>query len=478
MENENTVKKSNFADMVLDYFKGFKVLKDTGREYWGIQIINFLDCTAYFAMLSISSIFLSEEIGMDDKAAGYAITVFTTATTLFLFISGTVTDWLGIRKSLYLTMIGNFITRLAVVLLAMGPAFEGRGFAVTIALLLQAPFMAGIQTIFQTSNKRYTSKKSRSAGFSLWYLFMNVGAAAGGFSIDIIRKGLGLANTHIYTMSAGLAIICLILGLIMIRTNEAYEKEEETELEKEKAKEKKNPWQIAKEVITHRVFWRFVIIISLLLGVRAVFSYMYLLFPKFWLRIIGENASIGFYQGLNPILIIIGLILFIPFANRYNVFKMLVFGAMISSACLFVIAIPYSWLGMSLPSATHLLVIISIIVLSIGEIIWSPKYYEFVGAIAPKGQEGTYLGFSQIPWFGAKTVVSFFSGHMLIKWCPEGIAEKIVNNEVSFWNTPNAMWLILGTIAIVGVLACLVFKGWLTRGVDYEAKEPKKEAEV
>jgi len=47
--------------MIIAYFRDFGVLKDTRKEYWGIQIVNFLDCTFYFAMLTIASLFLSHE---------------------------------------------------------------------------------------------------------------------------------------------------------------------------------------------------------------------------------------------------------------------------------------------------------------------------------------------------------------------------------------------------------------------------------
>ena len=32
------------AHAVIRYFREFRVLRETGREYWGIQIVNFLDC--------------------------------------------------------------------------------------------------------------------------------------------------------------------------------------------------------------------------------------------------------------------------------------------------------------------------------------------------------------------------------------------------------------------------------------------------
>ena len=68
--------------------RDFKVLKETRMEYWGLQIINFLDCTIFFALLNIASVFLSDDFGFSDKGAGWIITIFTSGTTLCLFFSG------------------------------------------------------------------------------------------------------------------------------------------------------------------------------------------------------------------------------------------------------------------------------------------------------------------------------------------------------------------------------------------------------
>lgn len=89
---------------VVAYIRDFGVLRETRAEYWGVQVVNFLDCTAYFAMLTIAAVFLSDDLGMSDQGAGYTITVFTSATSLLLLFSGMYTDWFGIRKSLDLSM--------------------------------------------------------------------------------------------------------------------------------------------------------------------------------------------------------------------------------------------------------------------------------------------------------------------------------------------------------------------------------------
>jgi len=155
------------------------------------------------------------------------------------------------------------------------------------------------------------------------------------------------------------------------------------------------------------------VLIALILGVRAVYTYLYLLMPKYWLRTIGPEAAIGTLNMINPIGIVIGLILFIPITNKFNVFNMLVYGAKVSASSLFPMALPWQIYGGSIAYAHYLMAVLCMIIVTVGEVIWSPKLNEYTAAIAPKGQEGTYLGLSLMPWFLAKTLVSILSGHLL-----------------------------------------------------------------
>ncbi len=464
---------------IVKYFQDFGVLKETGREYWGIQLINILDSTIFFAILIIAVVMLSEDFGFNDKDAGYIITLYGSTTTLFLFFSGAITDWLGIKKSFIVAMVGLLITRGAIVFAAYNPEMAYRKIVVIASFGLMAPFVAMVITIFQAANKRFTTKKSRSAGFNLWYLFMNVGAAAGGYLIDVVRLHLKWANVQIFTLGCASAVACIIIAFAFIRHEEQIYGPDEAEQQakdEEKAKEpKKKPWEIFKEVLAHSVFWKFVVLITILLGVRAVFLYMNLLMPKFWLRTIGPNAQIGLLSTINPILVIVGLILLIPILHRFDLFKMLVYGSMISAISLFFMAIP------GYHEQVFWLSILSLSVLTVGEVIWSPRLSEYTAAIAPEGQEGTYLGLSMVPYFLAKTLVGLASGHMLARWVtefPKGepiIGDRLMLGEMSFWQGPSSMWVILGILAISGPIIALLFKGWFTEGLEEKKKKTQSE---
>jgi MFS family permease len=500
---------------IVQYFRDFGILKETGLEYWGIQIINLLDCTFYFAMLTIATLFLSHDLGMSDERAGYVVAVFTSAVTLLLTFSGAMTDWMGIKLSLRVALSGSLVLRALIVFVGLTPSLPYRGWIAAGLLVLSAPFMAAIQTIFQAATQRFTTKRSRSAGFNLWYLFMNIGAAAGGAAVDVVRIWLKVGNVHIFTLGVITAVLCLLVGELMVhREQQVRGADEEPEPAEDKTQGKKTPWQIFVSVVTERAFFRLVVLIALILGVRAVYTYLYLLMPKYWERTIGPDAAIGQLNVINPIGIVIGIILFIPLANKFKVYNLLVYGAMVSAFALFPMALAWQiyvgptdfihrglagllgpigrllhsptianadfwWAfnGAGIVNAHYAMAILCMVIVTVGEVLWSPKLNEYTAAIAPVGQEGTYLGLSLIPWFLAKTLVSAFSGHMLTRWSPETVSvngtavplqQAMIHNQVSYWDSPAAMWLWLGIYAMVGCILALLLRGWLTKGAHWK----------
>ncbi len=53
-------------------------------------------------------------------------------------------------------------------------------------------------------------------------------------------------------------------------------------------------------------------------------------------------------------------------------------------------------------------------VLALGEIIQSPRYYEYISRLAPAGQQGTYMGFAFLP-IGIGSLIAGRFGGVLIR---------------------------------------------------------------
>ena len=90
--------------------------------------------------------------------------------------------------------------------------------------------------------------------------------------------------------------------------------------------------------------------------------------------------------------------------------------------------------------------IMFVVVLSIGEAVWSPRLYDYTMSVCQEGREGTYMALSSAPLFLAKLPVGFMSGYLLQKYCPaEGPRQS------------KLMWFIIGATTISSPVLMTVF---------------------
>lgn len=97
-----------------------------------------------------------------------------------------------------------------------------------------------------------------------------------------------------------------------------------------------------------------------------------------------------------------------------------------------------------------------LIIMTIGEAMWQPRFLQWVAEIAPKNMTGIYMGIGQFPWFLTKIVTSLYSGWFLMKYVPADTPPSLMNSEM--------MWLIYGFIAVISPLGLFLAKGWMQKG--------------
>ena len=81
-----------------------------------------------------------------------------------------------------------------------------------------------------------------------------------------------------------------------------------------------------------------------------------------------------------------------------------------------------------------------------------------------------------IPWFVAKTIIGLLAGHMLLRWVPEGIHVGIEAGTLSFWDSPEAMWLVLASWAILSVAVAWIFRDWFAKGMISKSDDQEQAA--
>src|SRR5258708_14011133 len=164
-------------------------------------------------------------------------------------------------------------------------------------------------------------------------------------------------------------------------------------------------------------WWIWVGLLTLVLAGISRFMWFLVIFTGYWIVFWQQYISLpGYIHGyISPsadveiILItdgltVICLTLAINFLTRkVPAFQAVILGTVITSASWLILAFrPTVWGA-----------VLSLFVLALGEIIQSPRYYEYISRLAPPGQQGTYIGFAFLPigigsliggWFGGKLV--------------------------------------------------------------------------
>jgi MFS family permease len=131
---------------------------------------------------------------------------------------------------------------------------------------------------------------------------------------------------------------------------------------------------------------------------------------------------------------------------KKNTYNMMIIGTFVMAAPTFILV-----LG---PNFYTLMAYL--ILMTIGEAMWQPRFLQWVAEIAPKNMTGIYMGIGQFPWFLTKVITSLYSGWFLMNYCPEGVSPLEMNTEM--------MWLIYGFIAIVSPVALIFAKTWMIKG--------------
>ncbi|MEI7529380.1 MAG: MFS transporter [Elusimicrobiota bacterium] len=470
----------------------FMVLKGAVRELWIIFGTKIMTILAYSVVNSTLVLWLSSDLGFGDKSAGFVVATWSTALTIFTVMVGSLVDAVGIRKSLLAGFGLATAARLVMAFCAIKWIALPFGlFPLALGEALQTPVMVA-------AVKRFTSTKQRSIAFSVYYAMMNVGFAVAGWTFDNVRHGLGeyghynvpLLGFHISTyqtiilLGALFTLPNLVLTWFALRggvevTEAGVEiKPEEPTKYPDKSfleafllacRDAMKDWlRIFSSLWTQPTFYRFLAFFGLVVFVKLILYQMYYTFPKYAIRELGAGAPFGQLFGtLNAVIVVILAPVIGALTQRFTAYRVVVIGTFITALSVFLMVVPpphYQfladgqfgraiawWLNLSGPvQPLYVAIVLFTFIYSIGESFYSPRLYEYPAAIAPRGQEGSYLALSMLPYFVAKFFVGSMSGFLLDAFCPETGPR---NSQM--------IWIIVGGMALIAPAGLLIFRRYI-----------------
>lgn len=430
------------------------------RALWGINVSYFLEGLTYFGIVGLLAIYFNDYVGLNDIHAGQMVGFLTAGITLSMLFLGATVDMVGPRKALLLSLFLMLIGR---IFLTIGPAFfpaSGLWSSVHVVAMVGLLWIILGYGIYQpacyAAVKYFTTEKEAAMGYAMLYALMNLGGFLPGLISPPIRHAYGILGVFwvyvAFTVVGILAVAILLTNKTVATAMEVsgWKKGEKTE-EKKPLKE-----QIRFYIRNFPIRdTRFLFFIFILIPVQTLFAHNWLTLPLYFSRaftgVVSQNFE--FFVNFNPILIFILTPAVAALTMKKDTYDMMIAGT-------FVMALPTFFLALG-PSIYT--VFAYLIVMTIGEAMWQPRFLQWVAEIAPKDMTGIYMGIGQFPWFLTKVITSLYSGWFLMTFCPANTPPEQMHTET--------MWFIYGLIAIISPIALLLARGWMKKGFKVKHEE-------
>jgi MFS family permease len=206
-----------------------------------------------------------------------------------------------------------------------------------------------------------------------------------------------------------------------------------------------NPRRVVAFVARHPLAdIKFFFFIFALIPVQTLFTYNWLVLPQYISRSFGDSWIGQYFEvtsNLNPILIFVAVPMIAAITRKSDTYRMMILGtAVMAAPAFFLVLGPHWWT-----------IFPYIIVMTVGEAMWQPRFLQYAAEIAPEGRTGEYMGVAQLPWFLTKMLSPLLlTGWMMDRYCP---AEGDLHTE--------KMWLIYACIAMLSTILLLTARRWI-----------------
>ena len=455
----------------------FALLRRAPPELRLVYLVKALDSYGYFALSEVFTTYFSE-FGVSDVAAGTYYGAWGTAITAYGVATGFAIDAMGVRRSLVACYTLQTLARLIL-------AFTSDATVAVVTLFtMQALATSWGAPVMSIAIKRLVADADRVVSFGLFYSVMNVSALLSGVAIDATRLAVpasGFESLGVQSPIRGVILSTVLSSALALVAATRFTDHAEVRSASRSgtgpvgagdADARPSFFASARavsrtvfELTSSKTFWQFLAMGLFTVNLKQVFRHLDATFPKFAVRAFGCDAPFGLIYAANPFLIVCGVPIVAAATTKRKHFDMIFLGARVSAVAPFFLAFSQTYVG----------ALTFVVVLSLGEMAWSPRWYDYTMACAPEGKEGVFGALALAPLFLAKLPTGVLGGVLLQTFCPGRKGGDCVNraNEteiedgraVSSPTTAScdgfAVWGIVGLVTATSPLCIAAFHGWL-----------------
>jgi dipeptide/tripeptide permease len=442
------------------------------KAFWVANYVELLERLAYYAVFIVITLYLSNVWGFSDVEAGIISGTFSAMLYLLPTFAGAYADKIGFRSAIMIAfllltlgygglgLLPTLLEGAGLVTYGMTTTFSGLNesslrWSIVPVLALIVIGGSFIKAVISGTVARETTSETRARGFAIFYMMVNIGAFTGKTVVDPLRKSMGDQGlVYLNYFSAAMTLLALIAVFF-------FYKSVKTE------GQGKTFAEIGRGLLKVLGNVRLIVLILIISGFWMIQSQMYATMPKYVIRMIGEDASPGWYANVNPLIVFVLVNFVTSFMKKRTALTSMTIGMLIIPMSALVMA------GGTLIGGENVLglhpvafmMIIGIAMQAVAECFISPRFLEFFSLQSPKGEEGLYLGFSHLHSFFSYLFAFGLSGFLLEKYCPDPRGFDSPEAYAVATEHAHYIWFVFVGIGLLSAVALLVY-AYVTRKID------------
>lgn len=401
------------------------------RPFWIANTTELFERLAFYAPKAVLTLYLVESLKFSRTDAGKLTGIFGFVVWFLPVLGGTLADRFGFRRTLasaYLILTAGYFLLGSVMSGFLAPLRDHVPFYWFVLGILLVPALGPgvVKPIVAGTTARASTEGVRSLGYSIYYTIVNVGGMLGPLMAYQVRTTLGVEAVFKVSALTTFAMFLFTLAFFKepVRVGQAAgENRQATSL----AQALKNMVVVFGNIR----FMGFLVIFS---GFYIVFWQQYVALPLF-LHDVNPSANADLLLSVDPATVVALTFVVNLLTKPFAPFLTIVAGVLISAL---------SWLILGIGGGATGLVVATLIVLALGELTLSPKYYDYVSRLAPSGQEALFMGFSFMP-----VAVGDLVGSPLGGWLSQHYSTDL--------HQPNHMWFVVTGVGLLTVVLLLVY---------------------
>lgn len=388
------------------------------RPFWVANTSEIFERLSYYAVFSTLALYLNQTLGFSSAQSASLSGIFGGAVWVMAIFGGALADRIGFRRAL---SSAYFILACAYFLVGS----IGAPWLAPVRSVVPLPLLAGIILFLPAlgvalvkpsvvgTTARASNEKVRSVGYSIYYTMVNIGSTLGPFLAGWLHSRLPAQDVFLIAACSVLAMFVVVL--VFFREPRGAS-----------GASSKSLAQTGRDFLTVLGNGRFVLFLLIFSGYWIVYWQQYLILPLYINDYVDKNANTALILITDPLIVITLTVAINALTRGMRSFQAVIVGTLITSV---------SWLLVALHPSVPMAVL-SLVVLAFGEIIQSPRYYEYISRLAPEGQQGTYMGFAFLPIGIGSLVGGWFGGTLLSHF-----------GEAS--HSPATIWIVVTAVGLV-----------------------------